>query len=134
MHPLGTGFERYHAQSNHPLIALMIESVEGVAEAAAIAAVDGVDLLFVGTGDLSLSIGCFPNVDGRLEEACRKIHEACREAGKPCGIFTGSAEAAKRRLTEGYGAVVIADDLGIVKVGFLNAGKAGELIVSHRVV
>jgi 2-keto-3-deoxy-L-rhamnonate aldolase RhmA len=126
VHPLGTGFERYHAQSNHPLIGLMIESVDGVAEAAAIAAVDGVDFLFVGTGDLSLSIGCFPNVDSRLEDACRKIHEACRAAGKPCGIFTGSAEAARHRLAEGYGAVVIADDVGVVKAGFLGAGKVVE--------
>jgi 2-dehydro-3-deoxyglucarate aldolase/4-hydroxy-2-oxoheptanedioate aldolase len=124
VHPLGTGFERYLAHFNEPLIGLMIESLEGVSHATEIAAVPGVDFLFAGTGDLSLSIGCFPKVDGRFEEACRQILEACRAAGKPCGIFTGSAEAARLRLDEGYRAAVIADDIFVVKAGFLGAGKA----------
>mgnify|MGYP001222915492 CR=1 FL=1 len=118
VHPLGLGFSTYYSRSESTVVGLMIESLEGVENAATIAAVSGVDFLFVGTGDLSLSIGCFPAVDERLEEACLKVRDACHSAGKPCGIFTGSAEAARRMLLSGYSAVVAADDVGVVKAGF----------------
>jgi 2-keto-3-deoxy-L-rhamnonate aldolase RhmA len=122
--PLGAGFERYYEQAKDPLIGVMIETVEGVANASAIAAVEGVDFLFIGTGDLSFSVGCFPEVDERLEDACKEVFEACRFRNKPCGILTRSHEAAFHRRDEGYRVVVIADDIGIVKTGFLNAGQA----------
>jgi len=44
---------------------------------------------------------------------------------KPCGIFTASVEAARRRLEEGFAVVVVADDIGVVKNGF--AGACGAL-------
>lgn len=119
--PLSNGFQRYHEQHRATVVGAMIESSTSVANAAAIAQVDGIDFLFVGTGDLALSLGCFPEVDERLEESCRKVLEACREASIPCGIFTGTAEAARQKLAEGYRATVIADDLNVVRAGFRQA-------------
>jgi 2-keto-3-deoxy-L-rhamnonate aldolase RhmA len=121
--PLGEGFELYYRHHQHPLIGVMIETLEGVARVGEIARVSGVDFLFLGTGDLSLAIGCFPHVDDRLEQACRSVFDACRRANMPCGIFAGSAEQGRRRLVEGYRAVVIADDVNVVKAGFGGASR-----------
>ena len=45
------------------------------------------------------------------------MHEACRTAGVPCGIFTMSAEAAAKRRDEGYAFVTVADDIGLDRLG-----------------
>ena len=68
--------------------------------AAAIAATPGIDFVLIGTGDLAISLGGFPNVDARHEEACKTVFDACKAANVPCGIFTMSAEAAAKRRAE----------------------------------
>ncbi len=121
--PVAQGFARYHAAYSAPLIGVMIETKTGLGNAAAIAAVPGIDFVFIGTGDLALSIGCFPDADDRLEQACTSVLSTCLEAGVPCGIFTTSAEAASRRLSEGYAVVVGANDIDIVAAGFSRAAE-----------
>ncbi|TIT95700.1 MAG: 2-dehydro-3-deoxyglucarate aldolase, partial [Mesorhizobium sp.] len=52
----------YHAKAREQqLLAVQIEDAAGVANAAEIAAVDGVDVLFVGPGDLSTNMGAMGN-------------------------------------------------------------------------
>jgi 2-keto-3-deoxy-L-rhamnonate aldolase RhmA len=115
----------YHAAAERGIIvAVMIETAKGVENAEKIAATQGVDLVFIGTGDLALSLGAFPQMGGRHEDACRDIHAACRAAWTPCGIFTTSVEAAGRRRAEGYRLVVIADDIAMIAKGFDAAARA----------
>ncbi len=121
--PLAEGFSRYHKRSVNPLVGVMIETALGVENAAEIAAVDGVDFVFLGTGDLALSLGCFPQIDERHENACVAVFEACKAAGKPCGIFTSSAEAAAQRLMSGYAMTVGANDVDVALQGFEHAGR-----------
>ena len=102
----------------------MIETAAGVENADAIAQVPGIDLVFIGTGDLALSLGCFPDIDHRHEEACHRVLAAARKAGVPCGIFTNTAEDAARRRREGYAMVVVANDIGLVATGFGSAMAA----------
>ena len=102
----------------------MIETAAGVANAAAIAATPGLDFVFIGTGDLALSLGGFPAVDARHVDACRAVQEACRAADVPCGTFTTSPEEAARRRHEGYALVVVANDTGLVSAGFAAAWTA----------
>jgi 2-keto-3-deoxy-L-rhamnonate aldolase RhmA len=115
----------YHAAAERGIVvALMIETARGVKNARKIAATEGVDLVFIGTGDLALSLGTFPAIDERHEEACRAILGACRTHWTPCGIFTTSGEAAAKRRAEGYRMVVIADDIGMVSRGFGGAAAS----------
>ncbi|MBV9076755.1 MAG: cyclase family protein, partial [Methylobacteriaceae bacterium] len=117
--PLSGDFVRYCEEANtRVLVGVMIETVRGVGNAAAIAATPGIDLVFIGTGDLALSLGCFPQVDARHEAACASVREACRAAGTPCGIFTTSADSAAERAAAGYDLVVVANDVGTVAGGF----------------
>ena len=121
--PLSQGFAAYVADHASPLVGVMIETVRGVANAAEIVATPGIDLVFLGTGDLALSIGCFPEFDERHEQACRSVQSACRSAGVHCGIFTGTAEAARERREQGFAATVAANDVDIVRRGFATAAS-----------
>jgi len=99
-----------HASSaNDGVVAgVMIETRAGVDAAEAIAA-SGVDLVFVGTGDLALSLRSTPASEAHAA-ACQAVLKACRAAGIPCGIFATDTEAAIARAAEGYALTVAAID------------------------
>jgi 2-keto-3-deoxy-L-rhamnonate aldolase RhmA len=69
------------------LVVAMIESPEGVANAAGIAAVEGIDGLLIGTSDLTAEMGISGQIlHPRVEEAYRSVGAACRKAGKFLGM------------------------------------------------
>lgn len=69
------------------LLAVMIESAEGVEDAEAIAAVPGIDVLFVGVSDLSAQLGV-PGQPGdhKLQAAVERVAAACEQTGKVLGL------------------------------------------------
>jgi 2-keto-3-deoxy-L-rhamnonate aldolase RhmA len=73
-----------------PECTVQIESVEGVAEAGAIAAVDGVDAVVVGCGDLALAIG---DEAETLRDAIRHVSSASAAAGIAFGVAAGGPPA-----------------------------------------
>jgi 2-keto-3-deoxy-L-rhamnonate aldolase RhmA len=101
----------------------MIETRAGLAEADAIAAVDGVDFVFIGTGDLALSLGEFPQVGKAHAGACAAILTACRRANKPCGAFALSPAIAKAFVADGFALVTVGNDLDIARSGFAAAAR-----------
>ncbi len=120
--PLSGDFARYWADAEAcTIVGVMIETARGVANAKAIARTSGIDFVFIGTGDLALSLGCFPQIDRRHAEACKAVKDACAAAGMPCGIFTPDVEAALARVREGYDLVVVANDIDVVAGGFRRA-------------
>ena len=69
------------------LVVAMIESTEGLANAAEIAAVEGIDGLLIGTSDLTAEMGISGQIlHPRVEEAYRTVGAACRKAGKFLGM------------------------------------------------
>ncbi|MBJ3778880.1 HpcH/HpaI aldolase family protein [Acuticoccus mangrovi] len=109
--PLGD-FAAHAAHANEGVVAgVMIETAAGVAAAAAIAG-SGVDLVFVGTGDLALSLGDAPGGEAH-RAACRAVLEACRAAGVACGAFAMSADDAAARIAEGFTLSVVTSDMGL---------------------
>jgi len=69
------------------LVVAMIESPEGVANAAGIAAVEGIDGLLIGTSDLTAEMGISGQIlHPRVEEAYRSVSAACRKADKFLGM------------------------------------------------
>lgn len=101
----------------------MIETRAGLAQAGAIAATEGIDMVFIGSGDLALSLGVAP-AHAEHAAACAGIRDASASAGLPCGIFTAGAQEALARRAEGYRMVVVATDLGVASRGFDAAGAA----------
>ena len=116
-------FPDYVAAAGALVVAVMIETRRGLRNARAIAAVPGVDMVFIGTGDLALSIGAFPADTARTEAACGKILAACKAAGTLCGTFTTSLDAALAKRASGYRLVVTANDIGLAAQGFAAAAN-----------
>jgi 4-hydroxy-2-oxoheptanedioate aldolase len=70
------------------LLLPMVETSAGLDHAADIAAVDGVDGIFIGPYDLSMSLGCKPG-DEPVMTAIASVVETVRSTGKIVGMFTG---------------------------------------------
>ncbi len=88
---------------------LALENVE------AIAAVPGVDVLFLGPGDLSLRLGCSPAVnDPVIMEAQKRLAAAARQHGKAWGRPVGSADDARAVVQMGAQLVVLGGDFWAV--------------------
>jgi 2-keto-3-deoxy-L-rhamnonate aldolase RhmA len=69
------------------MVVAMIESAEAVAAADEIAAVDGVDMLLIGTNDLSNALGIPGQLDHpSVREAYVRTFEACRKHNKHLGV------------------------------------------------
>jgi 2-dehydro-3-deoxyglucarate aldolase/4-hydroxy-2-oxoheptanedioate aldolase len=105
------------------LVGVMIETRAGVANAARIAAVPGLDLVFLGTGDLMLAHSDDADPAGATEAACAEVLAACRAVGLPCGAFTPDAAAALARRAEGHAFTVIASDLPEIMGAFAGAAR-----------
>ena len=90
---------------------VQIESARAVAAAAEIAAIDGVDVLFVGPRDLSHDLG-IPGQTSAPEflEALQQVRDAAHEHGKSCGVLVNDGAAAAARLAEGWSFVAVGSD------------------------
>jgi 4-hydroxy-2-oxoheptanedioate aldolase len=109
----------YHANARaQQLLAVQIEDETGVANAADIAAVVGVDVLFVGPGDLSTNMNAMGNPNAApVQEAIRLVREAAAAAGKASGILAPVKADADRYLADGFTMVAVGSDLGLLARG-----------------
>ena len=97
---------------------MQIECADGVANAAEIAAVDGVDVLFIGPGDLSANLGSLNNPEAtHVQAAIREVITAARASGKAVGILAPAKVAADRYIDWGCRMVAIGSDLGLLAKG-----------------
>ena len=117
--PLGDYAAYIGACSTQILVGVMIETARGLANAAAIVATPGLDMVFIGPGDLALALA--PGAATALEPAMQHILALCQTAGVPCGLFTASAEAAAARIAEGFAFVVAEDDIHSARTGYARA-------------
>jgi 2-keto-3-deoxy-L-rhamnonate aldolase RhmA len=96
-------------------VVLQLETPQAIARLEEIAAVPGVDALFVGPGDLSGAMGhagqpTHPDVMAAMADAARRA----RAVGKPVGTVGGTPEVVARYREIGYDYVAIASDLGLL--------------------
>jgi 4-hydroxy-2-oxoheptanedioate aldolase len=87
----------YTNQANRETaLIVQIETPQAVENAADIAAVEGVDIVFMGPGDLSLRLGCSPSLaDPKLRSALERMAEGCAKHKKPWGFPVGTIEDAR---------------------------------------
>jgi 4-hydroxy-2-oxoheptanedioate aldolase len=80
------------------LVVVMLETPTAIANAAAIAAVPGVDSLLIGTNDLAMELGIPGGFgDERIVAAYQAVCDACRSSGKFAGVGGIADEALLRR-------------------------------------
>ncbi len=120
--------EEHLASANRELLTILqIETVEGVRHAAEIAAVEGVDCVLVGPGDLSQSLGIpFHFDDPAVWHAIRLVIAAAKDAGKIPGIMPVSPEYAARSVEEGLRFLLWGPDLNLMR----NAARADVALLS----
>jgi 2-dehydro-3-deoxyglucarate aldolase/4-hydroxy-2-oxoheptanedioate aldolase len=99
-------------------LGIQIETSGALADAAAIAAIPGVDLLFVGPSDLSQILGVTGDFENpRCLEAIQNIAHVCSEARKPWGVFSRGPEYAMRMRDWGCRLFVLAADIHMMHTG-----------------
>ena len=77
-----------------------------------IAAVDGVDALFVGPADLAANLGHLGRADhADVQTAIARVLEIARKHGKAAGIFSTTAESARAAAVQGFTLIAVAADL-----------------------
>ena len=92
-----------------------IESPEAVEAVEEIAAVDGIDVLFVGPSDLSYSMGIFREFDHpRFRTAIERVVAAADAAGKTAGIFLTAVDQIPAALADGFRMIGIGSDGGFM--------------------
>ena len=100
------------AASQQVLLAVQIETEEGVENASAIAAVPGVDVVFVGPYDLSHGMGRTGQLGHpKVRAAIRKVFAAGRAAGKHLGILAPDLKFARWAIDEGVHFMVYRSDM-----------------------
>jgi 4-hydroxy-2-oxoheptanedioate aldolase len=109
----------YHHKAHDEICVLVqVETRAAAGEIEAIAAVEGVDGIFIGPSDLAADLGHLadprhPEVQAVIADACRRI----RAAGKAAGILTGDAGDAARYLEAGFTFVAVGSDAGVLSQG-----------------
>jgi 2-dehydro-3-deoxyglucarate aldolase/4-hydroxy-2-oxoheptanedioate aldolase len=90
---------------------VQIESARAVEQAEAIAALDGVDVLFVGPRDLSHDLGVPGDVTvPAYLAALERVHAAATHHGKACGLLVPDGAAAAAKWAQGWTFVAIGSD------------------------
>lgn len=107
------------ADANRDVLTIaQIESAAGVAAAADIAAVDGIDALLIGPHDLSVSLGHPGQVDTPDQDAAvARVASAAGAAGKAFGLHSGNAAHLARHMDKGLRLIMCGHDVGIIASG-----------------
>jgi 2-dehydro-3-deoxyglucarate aldolase len=97
-------------------VIVQIESPAGVAAVREIAAVDGVDGVFIGPSDLAAGYGHLGNANHpEVQAAMAEIFKTVQAAGKAIGILAPVEADARRYLEMGATFVAVGSDLGIFR-------------------
>jgi 4-hydroxy-2-oxoheptanedioate aldolase len=96
-------------------VIVQVETPTALANLAEIAAVPGVDSIFVGPGDMSASMGFLGDMaNPAVLDVLKKAAQQCRKLGKPVGIVGPTPEMTLKYVEFGYTWVAIASDLGMM--------------------
>ncbi len=116
----------YHLRAHEEMCVLVqVETRTALGEIEAIAAVEGVDGIFVGPSDLAADMGHLadaghPEVQAAIANACARI----RGAGKAAGMLTSDPAAAARYLDMGFSFVAVGSDVGVL-------GQGAQKLAAH---
>ncbi len=106
------------------LVAIQIETLGALNDADAIAAIDGVDVLFVGPADLSQALGILGQFQNqKLWDAYAAVAEACKKHGKAWGTVCATPEFADRVTDLGCRMIHLGSDVQSLRRG-IEFGKS----------
>jgi len=108
-------------------VVVQVETPAALDAVPSIAAVEGVDSIFVGPGDLSAAMGHLGDIaHADVQAALARAAALCRDAGVPCGIVGPNPAMVRRFLDYGYTWVAVGSDMSMM------VGRAGEWLGDLR--
>jgi 4-hydroxy-2-oxoheptanedioate aldolase len=111
----------YPQQANDTIVRFaMIETRQALDKLDDILSVEGLDAIYVGPSDLSLSLGCrpvFDDVDPLAQQAIDHIVERATAHGLVAGIHNGSPDVALARIARGYRFTTVSSDARLLASG-----------------
>lgn len=118
----GQNFGDYFAEANKNLLTVVqLETIQSVQVASEIAAVEGVDVLFIGPLDLSVSMGMADSYEHPdFLKALDQVAEACKAHGKAAGILVPKLDYLESWIAKGFTFLVVGSDGGCVAAGLNN--------------
>lgn len=129
----GTDASTYYRRANDEILVIVqAEHIKAVENCDEIFQVPGIDAMFIGPNDLLSSMHKTPAMetdDPEFVEALRILREAAVKHGIAPGIHVADAEAAQRRVAEGWKFIAISSELGMM----LQAAKQTVETVFGRV-
>ena len=122
------GMDGYMAEANtSTLLIPQCETAGCLEHIEEIAAVEGVDGIFIGPFDLSIALGIPGQFgDPLLTEGIERVRRACAAAGKLCIMYAGSGEAAKRYFDQGFPSVAAGLDIEVLKLAVRGIASAAR--------
>lgn len=115
--PMAAHLDDSAAQS---VVVAQIEDTEALEAIDEIAAVEGIDCLFVGRIDLTVALGASSPADPQVVAAVERICRAGADAGRPVGMFVGNLDEVPRWQAAGASLFLLSSDHS-----FLLQGAAG---------
>ena len=121
---------RQEARPPEPRLLVQIETLQAVQNVREIAHANGVDVLFVGPGDLNFDIKARGRKAGLSYEDClANVLAGAKEARKQAGILVRNIEELPRLIKMGFTHIAVDSDLSILRTGYqeslTRAGAAG---------
>lgn len=113
------GTDDYTDSADRNIVVIaMIEEAAAVENIDEIASTPGLDVLFIGTSDLSFSLGLRGDQnDPRLHEAVAKVIAAGKRHGKAVGRPAGAPGEVKQYLEQGFRVFQAPTDIGLMMAG-----------------
>lgn len=105
------------AQDRQTLVLAMIEDREAVDVIEEIIGVEGLDGIFIGRGDLTVSLGAASAAEPIVKDAVDRITAAARKAGKPICVMVGSVNEVEPFRQMGASAFILSSDQGLLRTG-----------------
>lgn len=120
----------YAQHANDTIVTFaMIETAQALDNLDDILSVPGLDAIYIGPSDLSLSLGCKPTLDDLDPQAAQAVEHILARAkahGLAAGIHNRSPEAALRRIAMGFQFVTVSSDARLMAAG------AQQVVASMR--
>ena len=96
----------------------VVEEASAVEEIDSIAATPGIDAIFIGTSDLSFSLGLRGKQnEPELDRAIARIVSAAQRHGKFLGRPAGNPDAARRHMEQGFLLFQMPTEIGLMELG-----------------
>jgi len=138
--PYYAGRDYFAHADDTVLCIVMIETKEAIENLGDILSVPGIDAVYIGPADLSVSLGLPPASDHDepvFTEAIERILDACRRHNIVPGAHAGNTVTARKRIGQGFLMVEMCDDAGALArtaSADLNALRGSDAVPSSETV